>query len=139
MAMGLNPSLFFVLPARCLNFDVLVMLPQIAQFYFEKEEPIKRSLLALREHILNFDKEITETWKFNMPFFCYKGNRFCYFRMDQKKGIPYLGFNDGKWIDHPGLTFEKRSRIKILLIDSAVPLPLDIIDTILKVAIALYD
>ncbi len=115
------------------------MLPQIAQFYHEKDEPLKSCLLNLREDILNFDKNITGAWKFNMPFFCYKGNRFCYFRMDQKKGIPYLGFNDGKWIDHPALIFEQRSRIKILLIDPAVDLPLDMIDIILNAAIKLYD
>ncbi|HZX58961.1 MAG TPA: DUF1801 domain-containing protein [Mucilaginibacter sp.] len=115
------------------------MHPQIAQFYLEKDEPLKSCLLNLHDHILHFDKDITEAWKFNMPFFCYKGNRFCYFRMDQKKGIPYLGFNDGKWVEHPALTFEQRSRIKILLIDPDIDLPLETIDSILKMAIKLYD
>jgi hypothetical protein len=59
--------------------------------------------------------------------------------MDQKKVIPYLGFNDGKWVEHPALTFEQRSRIKILLIDPNVGLPLDMIDSILEMAIKLYD
>ena len=115
------------------------MLRDIDNYYIEKDEPVKGCLLFLRQHILNYDSNITEAWKYRMPFFCYKGKMFCYFRMDQKKGIPYLGFNDGKWVEHPALTFEQRSRIKILLIDPAVDLPLETINSILKMAIKLYD
>ncbi|MGZ3778324.1 MAG: DUF1801 domain-containing protein [Mucilaginibacter sp.] len=108
-------------------------------FYLQTEEPNTNCLLSLRQHILSFDKDITEAWKFNMPFFIYKGNRFCYFRLDQKSGNYYMGFNDGKWINHPALTFEKRSRIKIFMLDPAMELPFDTIDSILKAAIAIYD
>jgi hypothetical protein len=115
------------------------MLPEIDLFYLQKEEPVRGCLLFLREYILNYDKDITEAWKYNMPFFCYKGNMFCYFRMDKKREMPYLGFRDGKWIDHPQLIFEKRSRIKILLLDPEADLPIETIDAILKMAINLYN
>jgi len=108
-------------------------------FYLQLEEPHRDQLLALREHILQFDPNISEAWKFNMPFFVYNGNRFCYFRLDQKKGWYYMGFNDGKWIGHPALEFEKRSRIKIFPIDPDAELPIETIDSIIKAAIALYD
>ena len=114
-------------------------MKEIDLFYLQQEEPNKSCLTFLREHILNYDKGITEAWKFNMPFFFYKGNRFCYFRMDRKQGAPYLGFNDGKWIDHPQLTFEKRSRIKVLLLDPNIEPPINTIDAILQKAISLYD
>jgi len=114
-------------------------MQELDLFYLQQEEPNKSCLSALRQHLLAFDKDITEAWKFNMPFFFYKGNRFCYFKIDRKRGIPYMGFNDGKWIDHPGLTFENRSRIRILMVDPAKELPMEIIDSILKAATAIYD
>ncbi len=73
-----------------------------------------------------------------MPSFLYNGNRFCYLRMDQKLKMYYVGFNDGKWIDHPALMFEDRSRIKIFLIDPNAALPFETIDSIIKASIKLY-
>jgi hypothetical protein len=108
-------------------------------FYLQLEEPYKSQLLLLRQHILAFDEDITEAWKFNMPFFFYKGNRVCYFRLDKKKGMYYMGFNDGKWVGHPEITFEDRSRIKIFLLDTSKDLPFATIDSILKAAISIYD
>ena len=107
-------------------------------FYLQLEEPYRHQLLSLREHIISYDPDITEGWKFNMPSFLYKGNRFCYLRMDQKKKMYYLGFNDGKWIDHPALEFEDRSRIKVFFINPGTDLPFDTIDSIIAAAIKLY-
>ena len=53
-------------------------MQELDLFYLQTEEPHTSCLLALREHILSFDNNITEAWKFNMPLFLYKGNRFCY-------------------------------------------------------------
>jgi hypothetical protein len=114
-------------------------MQQLDLFYLQQEEPNKSCFSALREHILSFDQDITGGWKFNMPFFFYKGNRFCYFKADRKLGIPYIGFNDGKWVEHPDLVFEDRSRIKIFMVDPTKPLPVETIDSILKAAIAIYD
>ena len=115
------------------------MMKELDLFYLRQEEPAKSCFLSLREHILNYDKSITETWKFRMPFFCYKGQSFCYFRIEKKSGKPYVGFTEGKWLDHPALVSEKRSRIKILLIDPTVDLPFNELDAILKAAIQLCD
>jgi len=113
-------------------------MQELDLFYLQLEEPNKSSLSILRQHILAFDSGITEAWKFNMPFFFYKGNRFCYLKVDRKLGTPYFGFNDGKWIDHPELVFEDRSRIKIFMIDPTKPPPFVTIDSILKAALDLY-
>ena len=114
-------------------------MQELDLFYNQLDEPNKSCLSALRQHILAFDQDITEALKFNMPFFFYKGNRFCYFKIDKKRGTPYMGFNDGKWIGHPELTFEGRSRIKIFMVDPAKALLVDAIDSILKAAITIYD
>ena len=49
------------------------MLRETDNFYLQKDEPVKGCLLFLRNYILNYDKNITEAWKYGMPFFCYKG------------------------------------------------------------------
>ena len=47
-------------------------------FYLQQEEPIKGCLLALKEIILSQDEDISNEWKYGMPFFCYKKKMFCY-------------------------------------------------------------
>jgi hypothetical protein len=114
------------------------MLRDIDNFYLQKEEPVKSCLLFLRQCILQFDPNITEAWKYRMPFFCYKGKMFCYLWVHKKNGLPYIGIVEGDRIDHPDLIPEKRARMKILLLDPAADLPLDTIASILKKALSFY-
>ena len=107
-------------------------------FYLGQEEPIKGTLLALKEIILKQDKEITNEWKYGMPFFCYKGKMFCYLWVHKKYGQPYIGIVEGKHFDQPFLIQEKRSRMKIMLLDPARDLPLRSIEKILQQALSLY-
>ena len=51
---------------------------EIDNYFLQKDEPVKGCLLFLRDHILAYDKGITEAWKYRMPFYCYKGKMFCY-------------------------------------------------------------
>ncbi len=108
-------------------------------FYLQKDEPIKGCLLFLRQHILNFDKNITEAWKYRMPFFCYKGKMFCYLWVHKKNGLPYIGIVEGRRIDHPDLIQEDRARMKIMFVDASADLPVNTIDTILKIALSFYN
>lgn len=108
-------------------------------YYLQKEEPVKGCLLFLRRQILDFDKNITEAWKYRMPFFCYKGKMFCYLWVHKKNGLPYIGIVEGRKIDHPELILEDRARMKILLIDPNNDLPVDTINTILKTALSFYN
>lgn len=107
-------------------------------FYLRQEEPIKSCLLALREIILSQDKDISNAWKYGMPFFCYKGKMFCYLWVHKKFKQPYIGIVEGKRFDHPKLIIEKRSRMKIMLFDPTKDLPVKTIEGILKQAINLY-
>src|SRR3954463_2421383 len=96
----------------------------IDNFYLKQNEPVKSCLLALREIILQQDKNITNQLKYGMPFFCYKEEMFCYLWMHKKFKQPYLGIVDGKYFDHPDLIIEKRSRMKIMLFDATKDLPI---------------
>ncbi|MDN5200227.1 DUF1801 domain-containing protein [Fulvivirgaceae bacterium BMA10] len=114
------------------------MLREIDNFYEQKEEPVKGCLLALRTFILNYHEEITETWKYRMPIFCYKGKMFCYLWIHKKNQQPYVGIVEGRYIEHPLLIQEKRSRMKIMFIDPSEDLPLETIDEIFKMAMKYY-
>jgi hypothetical protein len=107
-------------------------------FYAKQEEPVRSCLLALRDIILAQDENITEAWKYSMPMFCYKQKMFCYVWVHKKHGQPYLGMVEGKRLQHPDLLMEKRSRMKILLFDPTVDLPLQKIKSILQEALDLY-
>jgi len=111
---------------------------EIDQFFLSKDEPVKSCLLFLREFILDYDKNITEAWKYKMPFYCYKGKMFCYLWVNKKTHQPYIGIVEGRKIHHPLLIIEKRSRMKIMLLDAREDIPVKTIDTILKFAIDLY-
>jgi hypothetical protein len=114
------------------------MMIEPDSFYLEKEEPVKSCLLALKEIILSHDKEIVSTWKYGMPFFCFRGKMFCYLWVNKKFNQPYIGIVEGKHFDHPNLIQENRSRMKIMLFDPNKDLPIKTINTILKKAIDLY-
>jgi Domain of unknown function (DU1801) len=114
------------------------MLSDIDNFYLQKEEPVKSCLIALKEIILKQDKEIKASWKYGMPFFCYKGKMFCYLWIHKTWKQPYLGLVEGKRFNHPKLLAEKRSRMKIFLIDPDRDLPVRTIESFLKKALSLY-
>ena len=72
-----------------------------------------------------------------MPFYFYKGKRFCYLGVHKKYQQPYLGIVDGNKIDHPDLIIEKRARMKILLIDPNKNIPVKKINLILREVLGL--
>jgi hypothetical protein len=114
------------------------MLRPIDDYFIKKEEPVKSCLQFLREHILAYDSDITEAWKYGMPFYCYNGKMFCYLWVHKKYGQPYLGIVEGNKMRHPDLLSEKRARMKILLIDAGKNIPVRKINSILKEVLALY-
>ncbi len=115
------------------------MLRDTDYFYLQKQEPAKSCLLAMRAYILAYNTGITETWKYKMPFYCYKGKMFCYLWTNKKTGQPYLGIVEGRKIVHPQLIQEKRSRMKIMLLDPNKDLPVKTINTIFKMAMKFYE
>lgn len=113
------------------------MSTKLDEFYLQQDEPLKSCFFALRDLILAHDPDITNAWKFNMPFFLYKGKMFCYLWTHTKLQQPFIGFSEGKRMEHPQLTFENRSRIKIMIIDPEEELPENGINEILTMAINL--
>ena len=114
------------------------MLRPIDNYFLQKEEPVKSCLQFLRDHILGQDSNITEAWKYGMPFYCYKGKMFCYLWVHKKYQQPYIGIVEGKRIDHPDLLQEKRARMKIFLLDANKDIPVKKINAILKEVLRLY-
>jgi len=109
----------------------------IDNYFLQKEEPIKSCLQFLREHILKQNQDITEAWKYGMPFYCYHGKMLCYLWVHKTLGKPYLGLVDGNKINHPDLLQEKRVRMKIFLIDPTKDMPARKLNALLKLAIDL--
>lgn len=113
-------------------------LRPIDDWFLKKEEPVKSCLQYLRELILKQDKNISEAWKYGMPFYCYNGKMFCYLWVHKKYQQPYLGIVEGKKINHPDLIIEKRARMKILLLNPNRNIPVRKINSILKEVLVLY-
>jgi hypothetical protein len=114
------------------------MLKPADNYFMQKEEPAKSCLLALRKIILGHNKNIAESWKYGMPFYCYHGKMFCYLWTHKKYRQPYLGIVEGGKINHPLLIQEKRARMKIMLIDPLKNIPVKTIEGLLKKALAVY-
>jgi hypothetical protein len=114
------------------------MISDLDNFYLQHPEPVNDCLLALRSIILNQDENITAAWKYRMPFFCYKGKMFCYLWVHKVTRQPYIGFVEGKHLDHPDLILEKRAKMKIMLFDTDKDLPMEKIENLLQQALDLY-
>ncbi len=106
-------------------------------FFEQLDEPLKSTLLALRNHLLNFKEDITEKMSYGMPTYYYQGKRICYLWKKKNTNTPYIGFIDGNLIEHPLLLQEKRARMKIFLIDTKKDLPYQTIDELLSLAISI--
>lgn len=107
--------------------------------YFESQvEPVKGCLLALRSVIMDFDPQITEAWKWRLPFYCYRGKTFCYLWIDKKTKLPYVGVVEGGRIDHPMLEQGDRTRMKVMYIQPEEDLPVEALYEILSEARKYY-
>lgn len=108
------------------------------QFYERLQEPVKSCLLAMKALILSLDPQLTDEWKYGMPFFCYRGKMCCYLWVHKKYKLPYLGIVEGKQLDDPALIVEKRARMKILLLDPEKDLPVEKVRCLLEQVLRLY-
>lgn len=111
------------------------MTNPIHDFYESRNEANKAIFMILRDMILAENENITEEWKFRLPFFCFKKKMMLYFWEDKKTGNPYIGFVDGNLIDHPLLEQGNRKRMKILNLDPEVDIPIKEIKIIVRHAI----
>ena len=107
-------------------------------FYLGKDEPLKSCLLALRDIILAFHDDFSETKQYGMPCFCYRKKPFCYLWVDKKTNHPYILMVEGRNIHHPALVQGDRARMKILMIDPGEDIPVETISVIFNLALNLY-
>lgn len=108
------------------------------EFYLSKAEPNRSCFLALRNLILHQDTLISETRKYGMPCFCFKGKTFCYLWKDKKTDEPYILFVEGNQLEHPQLETGGRARMKILRVNPDKDIPKQMIVVLLHQAMDLY-
>jgi uncharacterized protein YdhG (YjbR/CyaY superfamily) len=113
------------------------MIEDLQKYYLGQKEPNKSRLLALRSIILAQNVEITETVKYGMPCFLYKGKRFCYVWVDKKTNEPYILMVEGNRLHHPELEQGDRAKMKIFRVNPNLDLPLDSILEVLQEALRL--
>lgn len=115
------------------------MLSYIENYFDRLEEPNKSSFLMLRKIILDFDKNITEHWKYRIPFYYYKGKMFCYLYQQQNKGLPYIGFAKGNQMEHSALDKGDRKKMKVMHFNPEEDLPIKTIYELLEIARSFYN
>ncbi|HIP48318.1 MAG TPA: DUF1801 domain-containing protein [Lutibacter sp.] len=114
------------------------MLREIDNFYLEQTEPNRSFMLGIRGFILNYHKEITEEWKWKLPFFYYKGKPFCYVWKVQKTQQAYLCIVRSDLFEHPQLIQGNRKKMKALYFDVTKDIPINLIDEVLQLAMKYY-
>lgn len=107
-------------------------------FYTGLSEPVQSAYLYIRSHILK-DEAVTESYKWKLPFFDYKGKYFCYLWQDKKSALPYVAFTQGKHLDHPALVQGDRTQIAVLHFDPRYDLPMLLLVEVLMLAKRYYD
>lgn len=111
---------------------------ELEQLYLKHDEPNRSCLLALRDIILEIDAGLSESKKYGMPFFSYKGKMFCYFWFDKKTNLPYIGIMKGSLIDHFMLEKGNRSLVKIFRVNPNEDIPIKELREVLSIAMGLY-
>ena len=94
-------------------------------FFLAQEEPQKGCFLALRSIILKWDNQISEHWKYKIPFYYYQNKPFCYLWKDKKSHSPYIGLVRAGGIEHPTLFKGNRKKMKIMNIDPSFDIPVE--------------
>ena len=102
------------------------------------DELTSSTFYALKDIIMAQDPNLETAIKFGMPFFYYKGKMFAYLWYHKKFKQPYIGLAEGRFLDAPELLQEKRTRIKIFLIDQTADIPIKRLKEVLQDAIDLY-
>lgn len=109
-----------------------------ADHYFEKQEGASGICLQfLRAYILGLHPDITEVWRYGMPFYLFRDQRFCYLWQHRKYRQPYIGIVQGQFIQHPALLQEQRAKMKILLVDPLTDIDTQLVNEILAAALQL--
>ncbi len=94
------------------------MEQSLDSFFLKIPEPQQSTLLFLRQFFIE-EVYLQENWKFNTPFYYYKGKWFAYLSYSAKRNHEiYIGFVKGYQVEHPKLMSEGRKQIKVFRIDA---------------------
>lgn len=112
-------------------------IAEIDNFYLSLSEPNRSCMLSLRDIISESHPDITQEWKYRLPFFYLRGKMFCYLHIDKKTTHPYIGIVDGLLIDHSALVQGDRKRMKVFPVDPKSDLEMDSLSEVLTQALNL--
>lgn len=94
-------------------------------------------MLFLRRHLLSYNKNICETFKYMTLYYEYRGKGICY--MHLKDDYVYLGFTGGGKLKHLKLVAEGRKFIKVFKCFINKNIDLKSLNAILKNACEVVD
>lgn len=115
------------------------MQEQIDNYFYSLNEPHKSCLLFLRKFILDHSDKITESRKFNTPFYYFNKKWLAFISYHPKTKVIYIAFVNGYLIDHPKLVSEGRKKQKVIYIDPEKDVDVKSLKTILKEVCKLYN
>lgn len=113
------------------------MMKTTDNYYLEQDEPNRSCLLALREFVLKYDPGISEALKWGIPSFSLDKKMCLFFNIDKKTKQPYLLFSNGNEMEHPLLEQGTRLRMKTLVIDPNMDLPIKVLNDLMCQAVTI--
>jgi hypothetical protein len=115
----------------------LPMSQSADNFFLSLTEPDKSCLLFLRDYMLGFSDEITESWKNHTPFYYYRKKWMAFISYDTRTRIIYISFTDGCSMHHRKLLSEGRKRMKIFYVKAEEDIDIESLNKIMKMAVIL--
>ena len=117
---------------------VYLLMKSLDAYYQKQPEPNRSCLQALRNIILGYDSRISETWKYQTPFFLLDKKMLCYLSVDRRTRLPYIGWVEGRSMNHPALESGGRKRVKVFAVNPKKDIPISQLEQILQQAIRVY-
>lgn len=104
-------------------------------FFLQLPEEEQSVLLFMRKHILQFSEHFTEHYKFNTPFYYYKGKWNCYLYHNKKSKRTYIAFLNGYLMKHKALLAEGRTQGRVYYFDCKKDIDIKTINELLDLTI----
>ena len=84
------------------------------QFFLTIPEPHQSALLYIRQFFMT-EMGLEERWKFNTPFYYYKGKWFGYLSYNKKRNHEiYIGFIKGYKVNHSKLFAKEENKLRFI-------------------------
>jgi hypothetical protein len=116
-----------------------MLLNPIDQLYENQKEPYYSTFHFLRNFILKNNIEITEAFKYGTPFFIYKKKNLAYLWIDKKTKLVYIGFPNGKLVEHNALYAGDKKYVKKYFVNQDADIDIQEINSIITAFIKALD